>query len=196
MKLTRQQMTLLGIFALFFAPLVLVVLMRSQWWDFHPVKLKNRGHLVQPPLPLPLKASDATRGKWLLLYELPERCGRRCTDTVTALRQIHKAAGRKQQRVAIVLLSRNAPSARLRTRLEALYAPLQFMSDDGTGALSTLSQIKPDGGVGAGGGDPFGIFILDPDHRVILAYNANRNPSDINTDLKRLLKWSKQDNTP
>jgi len=33
MSLSRQQITLLGIFALFMGPVILVMLMRSSWWQ-------------------------------------------------------------------------------------------------------------------------------------------------------------------
>ncbi len=196
MKLTRQRITLLGLFALFFGPLVLVMLMRTSWWDYRPAKLRNHGRLVQPPFELQLHGSDAIDGKWLLLYRLPEPCQARCTETVTALRQIHKAAGRQRQRLAIVLLCAGAPAEGLRTRLHAIYPRLQYSVDESGETLAKLAQIEPAGGTGNGAAARYGIFILDPAHRVVLAYNAEQNPSAINADLKRLLKWSKRDNTP
>ena len=39
-------------------------------------------------------------------------------------------------------------------------------------------------------------YVLDPMHNVILAYGDETNPNNINKDLKRLLKWSKQDTVP
>ncbi|MGD8384808.1 MAG: hypothetical protein PVF89_05315 [Lysobacterales bacterium] len=196
MKLTRQRITLLGIFALFFGPLVLVILMRTSWWDYRPAKLQNNGRLVQPPFEVQLNGSDAIDGKWLLLYRLPERCEARCMKTVTALRQIHKAAGRQRHRLAIVLLCADAPGESLRTRLHAIYSRLQFSVDESGATLAKLARIEPAGGTVGGADVRYGIFILDPAHRVILAYNAEQNPSAINADLKRLLKWSKRDNTP
>ena len=54
MSLSRQQITLLGIFALFFGPVILVMLMRSSWWQYQPANLKNEGYLVTPPVHLAL----------------------------------------------------------------------------------------------------------------------------------------------
>lgn len=196
MKLTRQRIALLGIFALFFGPLVLVMLMRTSWWDYQPAKLQNHGRLVQPPLELRLNGSDAIDGKWLLLYRLPAHCAARCVNRVTALRQIHKAAGRQRQRLAIVLLCADAPGEGLRTRLHAIYPRLHFSVDESGGTLAKLAQIGPAGDTVSGADARDDVFILDPAQRVILAYNAEQNPSAINADLKRLLKWSKRDNTP
>mgnify|MGYP000497117354 CR=1 FL=1 len=70
MSLSRQQLTLLGIFALFFGPVLLVMLMRSSWWQYQPNELKNRGHLVQPAIPLSLAKMQNIDDKLLILYVL------------------------------------------------------------------------------------------------------------------------------
>ena len=75
MSLSRQQFTLLGIFALFLGPVILVILMRSSWWQYQPAGMKNQGHLVQPPVPLALETTQAIDGKWLILYVLEQECG-------------------------------------------------------------------------------------------------------------------------
>ena len=105
MSLSRQQLTLLGIFALFFGPLLLVILMRSSWWQYQPSGLRNLGHLVQPPVHLELHQIKNTDDKWQILYVLDQPCDQGCIDRVTALRQIHRAAGRHSEHLAIVLLS-------------------------------------------------------------------------------------------
>ncbi len=200
MKLTRQQLMLLGIAALFCGPLFLVMLMRSSWWDYQPARLNNHGQLLQPPLQLTLADNHAIDGKWLLLYLLPETCERQCTGMITALRQIHTAAGRQRQQLTLVLLGASDPDPTLREQLLSLYPLLVFVTDKPAKTLARLSQIKPGKTSEAGGSGErdrhFDTFIVDPDQRVILAYNAEHNPNDINTDLKRLLKWSKQDTMP
>ena len=101
MSLSRQQLTLLGIFALFFGPLLLVMMMRSSWWQYQPSGLKNQGQLVQPPVTLSLNQTEAIDGKWLILYVLDQPCDQGCIESVTALRQIHRAAGRNGEHLAI-----------------------------------------------------------------------------------------------
>ena len=92
MSLSRQQLTLLGIFALFFGPVLLVILMRSSWWQYQPSGLKNQGLLIQPPVHVALNHTQSFDGKWLILYVLDQPCDQACIDAVTALRQIHRAA--------------------------------------------------------------------------------------------------------
>ena len=104
MSLSRQQITLLGIFALFLGPVILVMLMRSAWWQYQPEGMKNLGYLVQPPIHLPLDSTHEFGDKWLILYALDQDCGRKCMDHVTSLRQIHRATGRKGKHLGVVLL--------------------------------------------------------------------------------------------
>ena len=193
MSLSRQQLTLLGIFALFFGPLLLVMMMRSSWWQYQPSGLKNQGLLVQPPVTLSLNQTEAIDDKWLILYVLDQPCDQGCIENVTALRQIHRAAGRNGEHLAIALLSRTRTDPALRSRLEEIYPEFNFMVDSSQTALSTLETINS--GITAANPEPDEIhtYILDPMLNVVLAYPSSADPTDIHKDLKRLLKWADQE---
>lgn len=195
MSLSRQQFTLLGIFALFLGPVILVMLMRSSWWQYQPSGLKNHGQLLQPPVHLPLNKTEAIDRKWVILYRLEQACDQDCIEQVTSLRQIHRAAGRKRQHLAVVLLSKNVPESSQRLRLEAIYANFIWINDTGGTAMATLDTINLGGVQGSGQSNSFHTYILDPMLNVILAYGADADPNDIHKDLKRLLKWSDQENS-
>lgn len=190
MSLSRQQLTLLGIFALFFGPLILVMLMRSSWWQYQPSGLKNRGELVQPTVQLSLDRTQAIDDKWLILYVLDQPCEQGCIENVTALRQVHRAAGRHGEHLVVALLSDPQTSPELRARLEVIYPEFVFLVDSAHASLNALENIntnlatdKPDIG-------DVRTYVLDPMLNVILAYSNSADPSDIHKDLKRLLKWS------
>ena len=189
MSLSRQRMTLIGIFALFIGPLILVMLMRSSWWQYQPASLKNHGHLIQPPVQLALNRNSGTEGKWLVLYLLDQPCEKQCIDNVTALRQIHRAAGRHAEHLAIGLLSRRPVEPELRTRLETIYTEFELLADPTATAVNTLTSINTEIS------NPAHTYVLDPMLNVILAYGVNSNPGDIHKDPRRLLKWSDQENT-
>jgi hypothetical protein len=190
MSLSRQQLTLLGIFALFFGPVLLVMLMRSSWWQYQPSGLKNHGHLVQPPVHLSLEQARNTDGKWLILHVLDQPCDQGCIEDVTALRQIHRAAGRNGEHLGVALLSNTQTDSELRVRLGAIYPEFSFLADSGHTALKTLENINMDLAKDDADSSDIHTYILDPMHNVILAYQANADPNDIHKDLKRLLKWS------
>lgn len=193
MSLSRQQLTLLGIFALFFGPLLLVILMRSSWWQYQPAGLKNQGHLVQPPVYLSLEQIGDTDGKWLILYVLDQPCDQVCIENITALRQIHRAAGRNGEHLGIALLNNTTTDPELRARLDAIYPEFRFPADPGYTALETLRNINMNLAGDQADSDSIHTYILDPMHNVILAYQTDADPTDIHKDLKRLLKWSDQE---
>jgi hypothetical protein len=194
MSLSRQQLTLLGIFALFLGPVLLVMLMRSSWWQYQPAGLKNQGHLVQPPVQLSLEQIDDMDGKWLILYVLDQPCDQGCIENVTALRQIHRAAGRNGKHLGVALLGNTTTDSELRASLEAIYPEFRFPLDSGNTAPETLRNINMDLARDKADPDNIHTYILDPMRNVILAYQTDADPSDIHKDLKRLLKWSDQEN--
>lgn len=203
MKLTRQQTTVIGIFALFLGPVILVMLMQSRWWNYQPDGMKNHGQLVRPAIHLPLDThahtavdppSPGIAGKWLLLYVLSEPCDQVCISDITALRQIHKATGRQQEHLAIGLISRTGPGPDLKARLVSIYSKLNFISDPSATALASLDKINAGLLSRENRQTNFKIYIIDPMQNVIMAFENGTEPGNIHKDLKRLLKWSSQEN--
>jgi hypothetical protein len=193
MSLSRQQLTLIGIFALFFGPVILVMMMRSSWWQYQPANLKNEGYLVTPPTQLVLSPNEEFGKKWLILHVLDRPCEKACIDHVTALRQIHRATGRNQDHLGIVLLGKEAEDSDLQSRLEAIYPAFIQLSDPENLALPVLADINSKLADKSGESRPIQTYILDPMLNVILAYEVGSNPNNIHKDLKRLLKWSDQE---
>ena len=190
MSLSRQQLTLLGIFALFLGPVILVMMMRSPWWQYQPAGMKNLGHLVQPPVDVSLDHAPEIDGKWLILYVLDQPCDDRCIDYISNLRQIHRAAGRNANHVAIVLLTDTQIEPGLRAKLESIYPFFNIVVDPGRSTLGVLDTINA--GIAADSGS-VRTYVLDPMRNVVLAYGTDAAPTDIHKDLKRLLKYSEQE---
>jgi len=193
MSLSRQQYTLLGIFGLFLGPVLLVILMRSSWWQYQPGGLKNHGYLVQPPIPLSLDQSKDFKGKWLILYKLEQPCDQTCLERVTTIRQTHRAAGRHAEHLDIVLLSKTPVGTTLRSRLEHIYPEFNFVTDSTNTAFTTLSEVNVKAINIPTQTSEIHSYILDPMLNVILAYDTGTDPGDMHKDLKRLLKWSDQE---
>jgi len=190
MSLSRQQLTLLGIFALFLGPVILVMMMRSSWWQYQPAGMKNQGHLIQPPVGLALEHSAGTDGKWQILYVLEQPCDEACIDYITNLRQVHRAMGRNASHLAIVLLTDTQIEPEFRIELESIYPQFNIAVDPGSAVLGTLEAVNT--GISAARGE-IRTYVVDPMHNVVLAYEINTAPTDIHKDLKRLLKYSEQE---
>jgi hypothetical protein len=190
MSLSRQQFTLLGIFALFLGPVLLVILMRSSWWQYQPASLKNHGYLVQPPVRLSLDLARGIESKWLILHVVDLPCDQECIENVTALRQIRRAAGKNGEHLAIVLLGETRFEPTQRSMLESIYPDFYLIEDTSRSVLNTLTSVNTDLGTDTAGLNDIQTYILDPMHNVILAYWVGANPNDMHKDLKRLLKWA------
>lgn len=207
MSMTRQQVTLLGIFALFLAPVLLVLMMRSSWWQYQPENFKNRGQLVKPTVLLPLgpvqvdtseqdgnkSLASTINGKWLLVYVMPANCERSCTDDIVSLRQIHKASGRQAKHLSIVVLNTNKSGLELQSIIESIYQELNFIANPPAETLASLARIGAGLASEQGRSNHFRTFVVDPMLNIMLAYGEDANPGDISKDLKRLLQWSRED---
>ncbi len=193
MSLSRQQLALLGIFALFIGPVLLVILMRSSWWQYQPSALRNNGYLVQPPVPLPLTRTEELDGKWMILHVLEQPCDQVCIDRATMLRQTHLAAGRNGQHLAIVILVRTPVEPGLQSRLGSIYSQFNIISDTTPTAFQILSDIDQQASAVTPDSTSTHSYVLDPMNNVILAYSDSAEPGDMHKDLKRLLKWSDQE---
>lgn len=192
MSFTRQQYTLIGLFALFFLPLILVMLMRSSFWDYRPAHLKNNGELVHPPVTLDI--DESLKGEWLLTYVAPENCDTECLNRIAALRQIYLASGRQQEHLQILVLNAGQPNPDLAAKVASIFADIVYIDSVPAEALNSIKTLNAN--LQTSSGDPMArqTYILDPLQNVVLAYKIDTNPTDINKDLKQLLKWSKADN--
>jgi len=197
--------TLVVIAALFVLPLVFAWLMYSGTIAFKPVSLRNLGELVQPPVPVdwehhlvafPL-GQDASTGTpalsldrhWVVLYLVPYECPSACLEAIAGLRQVHKASGRDQSRVRIVLLLPEAIRKESVTALEAIYPLFEFARNpDGT-VLETLASIAGSHSANAQGSS----YLIDPIGHIMMFYAAGSDPNHLKKDLKQLLTWSKLD---
>jgi hypothetical protein len=199
------RVALVIIAALFVVPLALAWLMYTGAIEFSPHETRNRGQLVEPPVPVSWSAvrsvetepSDgaATEASnlsehWVILRVLPGRCDEVCLADVSELRQVHRASGRQQSRIRLALLQ-PAFDREMAADLLGVY-PLFEVLVDRTGALTAaLSRIAGEEKPFA---DPTGAtYLIDPLGNIMMYYEAGSDPNDLKSDLKRLLTWSKLD---
>jgi hypothetical protein len=198
MKPHHPRLVLLFIFLLFGIPVVVATLMHSPWWQYQPSGLTNRGTLVQPPVHIdfndarfgtPERPADPPNGQWVILYPVAVPCQGSCLADVESLRQIHRAAGRRQEQLAVVPLAAPGSSDQA-AQLFEIYAAFLPGTDQGGlhDTLTGFAELDEDGRL-----IPGQAFLVDPTGNIMMRYAADFDPTDLNKDLKRLLKWSEQD---
>jgi len=196
MKSISPRITFLGIFALFVGPLLLAWLMYAGQVDFEPDETRNKGNLVEPPLPLPVERSatgaddpwqSSLLNHWVVLYPISSPCGASCIEQVTGLRQLHRASGRDQPRIRIALLQSSSADQLLESRLKEIYPQFVLVRDTDNLLHEALAQASQQVGVKSD------VFLVDPLGNVMMSYPETEMLNHLKSDLKQLLKWSKQD---
>jgi hypothetical protein len=191
------RIALVIIAGLFVLPLALAWLMYSGAIDYQPAETRNLGALVEPPVPAAFASLEVrdpagpTEGDWsehwLVLYATPDPCGAACLADAEGLRQVHRAAGRNQSRIRLMLLG---PGAQSRSDdLLSLYPAFFLASDPGGDVTATLDAVA----AAQNAATPGSLYLVDPLGNIMMFYAAGFDPNDLKKDLKRLLTWSKLD---
>lgn len=189
----KNRLALIFIFVLFFIPLLAAVMLNSKWVQYEPESTVNLGTLVEPPVPLSealqsaniLSDEDDLSGRWLLVHPLFGACDALCEGVVTELRQIHIGTGRHQEEVAVLLVTEGEIEPGLQAELETIYSRFVIASDPGRRTMAALASASGETGLLAGTS-----FIADPEGNIMLRYDPGYSPTDMNKDLRKLLKWS------
>jgi hypothetical protein len=173
LKRGRVKLVLLGLF--FAAPFALAWL--AYWLDWAPGATSNYGELVTPPRPLAGAPWEDLRGKWVLVTIDAGSCDAYCERKLYFMRQLRRAQGKDQARVArLWLLTDGArPGAALLEAIEGTHvAPAQALAASFPAAGAVRDHI----------------YLVDPLGNLMMRYPRDPDPSRMLKDLQRLLKVS------
>ncbi len=174
--MTRSQMKLLALLALFAAPILAAWLAASYWT---PQRLANYGELLPPkPLRLPVltapggqtRAWAELRGKWVLLVVAPAGCDADCSHAAWLARQVRLAQGRERDRIERVFLSTQA-------EMNWPYGNEVYRA-----VLAQPSEALARGG----------LFLVDPMGNLMLRFPQHADGERVIRDLHRLLQASQR----
>lgn len=177
-----SRLTLLWLVAVFLLPFV--VGSGLFWLDWRPTRYANHGELLQPPRALPetgLRRIDGSplpagelRGKWLLVVPAQRTCDDACEATLQQLAQVQLALNQDRGRVQRVLVVSGD---------QQNFARLQRRFPD----LLIAGQPSEAGAVD---GRAAGLYVADPQAKLILRYGDPTDMRGVLKDLERLLKYS------
>lgn len=203
MSRLSARISLLAIILVFALPMALAWLLYTGAIGSRPSASENLGTLVQPVVPVEWKELSVEavegleeagmEGYWVIIHPLPETCGADCLERVTGLRQLHRATGRNQERLKILLLSRMAPDPDIAHELWRIYPEFSLGSRPSAEFSSAMQSALPDAA------DPNGnarFYLVDPLGNIMMTYAGDDAPEKMKKDLKLLLTWSNQDNRP
>lgn len=186
----RGRWTLLGIFMLFFIPVMLAWLLNIETPAWLPSARTNHGDLIQPPLSFPLadlRTVDARplptqflQGKWSLVSIQRTSCLADCDRTVYRSRQVRYALGKDMdriQRVLVTALSNVRETAKKVQKYDGNVSVVAAEPEWFERASFVRAGVE--------------IYLVDPQGYLILTYARTADPSGLISDLERLLKISK-----
>lgn len=183
--------TVFAVLALFLTPIVIAVLLNSEWLDWRPGSTRNHGELLEPAVRLPefelttatgeTVTREALAGQWQLLHYRAAGCNEACLEDLYWLRQIRLAQDRHQPEVALMLVTPGEVEERV---LEEIHELAEDYRVFGSQAGSTLSRALPDPGLEAIS------YIVDPKGHIILRYPQDADFNGMRRDLSRLLTWT------
>ena len=194
---TRSRASLLLIFALFAAPVVLAWLLFFVFPDWVPTSTSNHGELIQPPRPLPAFQLESLsggavnegflQGKWTFIYPHQGACDEGCIQQLFKVRQVRLTQGKNIDRLQrLMLWDASGVEESVRRELQEHF-PGQVIAIVPDADLPLLNAF------GVGGSSPFiagGVYLVDPLGNLMMKYALDQEPRGMIKDLERLLKYS------
>lgn len=182
----RNRLALLGLFALFFVPIALAMLLNAM--GMRPAPGRAKGELLDPRPDLRMTTLTQLDGRryewtpqarlWRIVALAPARCGAACESSAQGIDTVWQLFNKDADRVDVLWLCAAAtcepPAAARRI------ATLRTLRD-----APALRALAPDSS-GANAGVP--VVVVDPYGFVVLRYPAGFDPADLRSDLGRLLK--------
>ncbi|MDJ0653026.1 MAG: hypothetical protein QNJ40_02650 [Xanthomonadales bacterium] len=172
----RGRLTLLLLFGLFLAPIVVALFLNSRWSDWAPGATRNNGELVSPVLVLnEVSGLQNAFDRWTILSRQTGDCAQPCRDQLDELLRVRQTLGHDMDDVAVLLVSPDAP-------IDPLPDGLIWQADVNGGMARALSGRQL---------SDYPVFLVDPLGNLMMAYPVPLDATGLRKDLDRLVKYSK-----
>ena len=182
-KPSRRNLKLLLVILVCVAPVIASYL---AYYAFPPSGRTNYGRLIEPQVTLgPLNAVDSLgrfKGQWILVLVQDGPCDRACAERLYFMRQTHTSLGRDRDRAEMVLLQSNGTP--LSDELRKAHPYLQVVDADPT----SIARWFPAGPEGQVSGH---LYVVDPQHNLMMQFPFDPDPARTRKDLQRLMKASR-----
>ena len=146
----------------------------------------NYGDLLIPQVVLPqIDPADRMgqhKGQWVLVQYQQGPCDEACAKRLYFMRQSHAALGRDRDRVDMVLLKPDGIA--IGEPLTIAHPLLDVIRSD----PATAARWLP---VEAGGNPSLHLYVVDPQHNLMMRFPVDPDPAKVRKDLQRLLKASR-----
>lgn len=186
----KNKLTLIALFALFFTPMLVAVVLHSEWVDWRAAPEKAHGELITPVIALgefdhpdaggTPRDLDDLLGRWQLVFFKRQSCAGDCLETATLMHNIRLAQDRRQDDVGLVMLSARELAPETRRRITDLDAAWLVFDGEAGRALAARLPEPVDGS----------LYIVDPEANIMERFGPGSDLNGVRKDLDRLLTWT------
>jgi len=187
---TRSRLTLIALFALFFAPILVAVVLHSKWVDWQAAPARANGELIEPVEPIGnFRFDDAsgiprTRadllGRWQLVYTSKASCTDACRENLALMYNLRLAQDRHRDEIGLVLLTDQALDEDTRSALQSDGSSWSVFETDAGAELMARFPRAEDGA----------FYIVDPEANIMERFRPSADLNGVRKDLDRLLTWT------
>lgn len=184
----RNRLVLLGLFALFFVPIAVAMLLNGA--DMRPAPGRAKGELLDPRPDLRAVTLMQTGGGryqwnpearlWRIVALAPARCGDACAASARGIDTVWQLFNKDADRVDVLWLCADT-SCEVPARVRGI-ATLRVLRDNATLRALEPRQRAP------GMDDAVPVLVVDPYGFVVLRYAPGFDPADLRSDMNKLLK--------
>lgn len=187
---TRNRLTLIALFALFFVPILAAVLLHSEWITWQADPDRAHGELIQPVVPLGefrltdaegrSRTADDLVGRWQLVHVALDGCNAACLDRLILMRNLRIAQDRHADEIGLLLITNAEFDEPAPTPLGGHDAGWTIF--DGAAGAQLLARF-PEAADGT-------FYIVDPEANIMERFPPGVDLNDVRKDLDRLLTWT------
>lgn len=165
-----------------------------------PKSFVNRGDLIQPQA-RPLDALhlvdasgseigiDTLKGKWTMVVIDHASCDAVCQRNLYNIRQVRLTQGRHMKRVQLAWILLSGTKSDIDKEFIKDYPQLQVFTAPGQGQDEVNQLFMTQ--FGAPGDDLQRVYFIDPLGNLVMSFDPEQDPREIQKDLGRLLRVSK-----
>jgi len=182
----RNRLILVGLFALFFVPIAVAMLLNAG--GMRPAPGRAKGELLDPRPDLRATTLQQVDGGqyrwnpearlWRIVALAPARCGDACAASGRGIDTVWQLFNKDADRVDVLWLC-SGPSCDVPATASGI-STLHVLRDN-----ATLRAVQPQTNA-TDQGVP--VLVVDPYGFVVLRYAAGFDPADLRSDLNKLLK--------
>jgi len=186
----KNKLVLIALFALFFAPMLVAVVLHSEWVSWRAAPDKAHGELIEPVVALgsfdQADADGTPRGlqdlidRWQLLLVAHGQCRADCLESARLMHNIRLAQDRHMDEVGLVMLNTGQLTRATRRRIAELDPTWLLFDGEAARALARRLPEPADGAV----------YIVDPKANIIERFGPGADLNGVRKDLDRLLTWT------